>query len=229
MFYVTFTVVLLSIEGIHHKDVAHSLEAFGNTVRFSHIRTVQHHDRKTSWGTPVTYESTLPPLLDSSGLSLAVRRLESVTIRSKDVARLDRSLSMLTSIPRLKHLSFYDTPLTTEKLNDVLSNTEVSSLYLRNAKLPRGRIPCLNHPTLKWLCVCHTQFSNPALADLTPTLTYLDLTRTRINDKGLPQLQRLRDLKQLNLRRTPTTVQAVDQLRDAMPWCRISWEALRQP
>lgn len=229
MFHVALTVAFLSLGGLQHQRTARSLESLGNSVRFSHIKTVQHPERKTAWGTPITYESTLPPLLDATGFSLAVRRLERVTIRSKDNVQLDRSLALLEPIQRLKSLSFYDTPITAEKLKDMLSTVDVSALSLSSAKLPRGRLPFLNHDPLTWLSVSRTQFSNPAIADLPPTLQYLDATRTRINDKGLPALQRLRNLKTLNLRRTPTTEQAVIDLRKEMPWCHIKWEPLLNP
>ncbi len=229
MFHVALTVAFLSAGGLQHQQTARSLELLGNTVRFSHIKTVQHPERKTVWGTPTTYESTLPPLFDACGVSLTVRRLESVSIRCKDDVRLDRSLALLEPIQRLKNLTFYDTPITTDKLKEVLFTVDVSALYLSSAKLPRGRLPVLNHAPLTWLCVSRTQFSNPAIADLPPALQYLDATRTRINDQGLAAFQRLRNLNTLNLCRTPTTEQAVIALRKDMPWCHIKWEPLLNP
>lgn len=168
-------------------------------------------------------------MFDASGFSLAIRRLDRVTIRSTDDVRLDRSIALLAPIQRLKSLSFYDTPITAVKLDRLLSSIDVSALYLSSATLPRGRLPFLHHDSLTWLCVSRTQFSNPAIADLPPTLQYLDATRTRINDQGLPALHRLHSLKTLILRRTPTTEQAVATLRDDMPWCNIRWEPLRNP
>lgn len=44
----TLAVGLLALGGFQHKEVARSLESLGNTVQFSHIKTVQHPERKTA-------------------------------------------------------------------------------------------------------------------------------------------------------------------------------------
>jgi hypothetical protein len=79
-------------------------------------------------------------------------------------------------------------------------------------------MPHLNQPGLTWLCLAHTQFSDPAIQDLPASLEYFNATRTRITDRGLSGFVRLKHLKELKLRRTPTSEEAVEQLRGEMPW-----------
>ncbi len=87
----------------------------------------------------------------------------------------------------------------------------------------------LNHDGLIWLCLNRTQLSDPALNNLPDTLEYFDATRTRIDDDGLNSFVRLKNLKTLDIRRTPTSENAISSLRHRMPWCEIKWEPLRQP
>ena len=112
------------------------------------------------------------------------------------------------------------------ELTRLLSHVQIQKLYIQGAQLSRQRLPFQDQENMTWLCVARTQFSNPAIDDLPLSLTFFDATRTRINDDGLERFTRLRNLKRLILRRTPTTEQGIQKLRDRMPWCRIRWESL---
>jgi hypothetical protein len=99
---------------------------------------------------------------------------------------------------------------------------------MQYAQLPRTRIPALNQKCLIWLCVARTEFSNPAIEDLPDSLVYFDATRTRIDDQGLKDFLRLRNLRKLVLLRTPTTEAGIDRLKATMPWCDVAWEPLQR-
>lgn len=212
--------------GYQHRAIAQSLESRGNNVTFTHYTTVTGAASPNARFTPIMEVSTLHPLIESTGLALLYRRIDSVTIRTSHPANLDRSLSELERLGSVSNLSFYSTGVTEQSLASLLSNIQVRKLYIPSESLSRRQMPCLNHEGLEWLCVSRTQFSNPAIDSLPVSLKYLDATRTRINDEGLAKFERLRNLEKLILRRTPTSQEAVDDLRTRMPWCRIDWHSL---
>ncbi len=215
--------------GYHHRCIARSLESRGHTVTFSHHKTVTLATAPNAMGTPVMEVSTLHPLIEQAGLSMAFRRIEAVTIRASDPQNLNVSLSEVASLGVVRSLSFYDTGVTEQDIESLLHAVQVESLYLCGEPIGRDRMPWLNHDSLKWLCVARTQFSNPAIDDLPESLEYFDATRTRISDQGLPKLKRLRNLKTLKLLRTPTSQKAINDLKTDMPWCEIQWQPLTRP
>ena len=60
-----------------------------------------------------------------------------------------------------------------------------------------------------------------SLAEL-PALETLDLTSTPITDTGLKHLAKISTLKTLNLTDCKLSESAIDDLQDALPWCRIA-------
>ena len=173
---------------------------------------------------PFRKQSTLPSWIEGSSLSMAFRRVCRVILRGN----YDEQLSVLAELGKVHDVSVYDDGFGERELETLLSRVEIESLYIESAQLSRGRLPCLRLQRLSWLCVARTQFSNPAIDDLPTSLTYLDVTRTRITDEGLPAFIRLTQLRTLILCRTPTTAAAVQRLRHEMPWCEISWEPLQR-
>lgn len=213
-------------DGYHHRSVARSLESRGNTVTLTHRKTISLPKRPGLPGTPLTEISTLHPLVESTGLGNIVRRIHRVTIRSSDPRNLKLSLSQVSSLGKIHSLSFYETGVTEQALTVVLNRIFVEHLYIASEKLSRRRMPWLNHEGLKWLCVARTQFSDPAIDDLPQSLEYFDATRTRISDQGLSKFKRLRHLKTLKLRRTPTSQEAINDLKSDMTGCEIQWQPL---
>ena len=59
-----------------------------------------------------------------------------------------------------------------------------------------------------------------SLADL-PALETLHLNATPITDAGLKHLAKIKTLKSLNLTECQLSEAALDDLQDALPWCRI--------
>lgn len=173
--------------------------------------------------------STVSPWVRSVGAEPLFLRIDRVVINEASVSELEPILEQLTRIPHLRDLSLYHCQSNEEQLAQWLAQTSVEELSAEETQLGRGRIPFLNHPTLKHVHLGRTQFSNPAIDDLPISLEHLNLRRTRITDEGLDKFVRLTNLKQLDLSRTPTSGQAIRGLRQKMPWCTIQWEPLRNP
>ncbi|WP_397571062.1 hypothetical protein [Schlesneria sp. T3-172] len=173
-----------------------------------------------------TAGTSLPARLKRGWTRWNSRRIRDVTFRSPDPDKLVKAIQIVKQIGSLDSISSYETRISIHQVEDLLTGVRPSALYIPSEPLPRTRLPFLRNQTLQWLCVARTQFSNPAIQDLPDSLTYFDATRTRINDAGLSGFTRLKRLKTLILRRTPTTSAGIGRLQQQMPWCRISWEPL---
>ena len=227
-------------EGLRHQALAAELEQAACRVRMSHMDWVELDTEEVSLafdeqgriqqpvGTPVELQSTLPAFFEWTSLSYVVRRIQQVSLRGTTEAEFDETIATLAKVRSVDTVSVYARDFGVEHLSRLLQEVRVRKLYLRGMSLPREHIPVLSQEGLVWLSVCHTQFSNPAIEDLPQSLTNFDATRTRINDDGLPQFVAFKNLKSLNLRRTPTSEQAIEELRTQMPWCRIQWEPLQK-
>lgn len=143
--------------------------------------------------------------------------------------RLEKTIDELSRLEWFQHLSLYGCPMDQAQLTRLLENTQVDTLYLESMTVDRRGIPCLRDTKTRWLLLARTQFSDPGIDDLPITLEYFDATRTRISDEGLDKFVRLKNLQKLILRRTRTSEEGVERLRQKMPWCQISWEPLRNP
>lgn len=218
-------------EGRRHQRIAAELRAAGCDVQFSHREWVPMANPPTSaivgGGTPIEERSTLPVFMERFGIATGVRRIENITIRSR--SELVTAFKLVKEIGQVDSISFYETGISQSQLSEMFANVHVKKMYASGERLPRTSMQWLNHDGLTWLCLNRTQLSNPAVNDLPDTLEYLDATRTRINDDGLSSFVRLKNLKTLNLSRTPTSENAISALRQKMPWCEVKWEALRQP
>lgn len=140
--------------------------------------------------------------------------------------QITEAIEQLKSIGTIGDFASYDAPVEVSHLETLLSRVRIRSLYVSQAKLPRGRMPCLGYQPLEWIYVGRSQFSDPAIDDLPISLKYFDATRTRITDQGLASFVRLKNLKTLILRRTQTTQEGIEKLQEQMPWCKIAWEPM---
>ncbi len=215
-------------EGIRHEMIADALESQACSVEMSHMEWVETGPPQ-AFGTPTKLQSTLPVWIENTFLRLAFHRIDRVTVRCDSEEQVADAVRQLKRVSSLRTLSVYSKRFEVDDLETVLASVRVKELYVRGMRLPRTDIPMLSHDGLNWLGVMHTQFSNSAIDSLPMSLEYLNATRTRINDEGLPKFVRLVNLRTLNLRRTPTSQAAVDALRRDMPWCEIIWEPLRNP
>ena len=208
-------------EGWRHDQIAARLDKAGATTLWSYYFPITSGQRK------------LPDWMERIRWMAPFRRIENVHIgsRSEDFDAQFSALAELGSVhvvtARLSSSSNPPPGFGIQELNRLMSQVRMDSLQIESVQLPRGRIPALSRQALSWLCVARTQFSNPAIEDLPLSLTYFDATRTRITDEGLPSFTRLKKLRSLSLRRTPTTPEAVEKLREQMPWCHIAWEPMQ--
>ncbi len=77
----------------------------------------------------------------------------------------------------------------------------------------------LSHPNL-------TNLSAENLAELKP-LKRLSLAGSGLTNAGIKHLANLTNLESLDLRRTKATAAAIDELKAALPECKIQWEGLK--
>jgi hypothetical protein len=219
-------------EGRRHEKIAAALKKEGGWVDYTHYELVPVQTTAQALagitGQEYQYQSTLPDYIESTPLAHAIRRINRVVINAADEEGQKRAVETMQGLKRVNNLSIYTVGFEGKQIEKMLDKTRVNTLFIQGAKLPRTRIGFLNHEGLTWLCVARTQFSDPAIADLPESLTYFDATRTRISDEGLDGFLRLRNLKKLILRRTPTTPEAIARLRDQMPNCKITWEKLKR-
>lgn len=197
-----------------HRQVADRLRGLGMTVDFPTSTTFTP---KAPWYVKA-WENVKDLYLNP--------RVSRVVFRPADPDKLESAITLLQQLGTVENIASYDAKLDESQLDRLLQTVPTRALYIQSVSLPRTRIPCLNYQPLKWLSVGRTQFSNPAIADLPDSLTYFDATRTRITDDGLPEFQRLKNLKTLWLRRTPTTEDGIENLKKQMPWCKIEWEPM---
>jgi hypothetical protein len=211
-------------EGQAHREVYEAIFRAGHSADWSHYKLVALPGSQ-----PVNsqLQSTLPTWLEATPLAAAVHRIDRVAVYGRGRKSYEQVLELLERLGRVRILSVYDKTMDEERLERLVGAAQIEKLYLERTRLPRGRIPWLAEQRLTWLCVAHTQFSDPAIADLPATLQSFDATRTRISDRGLAGFVRLRRLKSLDLSRTPTSSSAIEELRRQMPWCEIHWEPLK--
>lgn len=133
------------------------------------------------------------------------------------LGRLEGQVPITVDLPRLSQ----------DGIEDLVTQTTLYELEAARAKLKPGPMPFLRDSGLVELGLEHTWFSDAAVSDLPDTLEGLSLERTAVTDAGIPAFKRLVRLKHLNLKRTPTSLAAIEKLREEMPWCKIAWEPLK--
>lgn len=178
---------------------------------------------------PITFLRPLQRAIPSVGSGpLGGPRVTRVVFRAGSDA--ERAVDLLCRLDHVQNVTLYvdgrSEILTVEQLERLTATVDPEFLYLEGLAVPRTAIPALNGSRLRWLLVARTDFSNPAIKSLPPSLEHLDATRTRIDDEGLPLFASMTNLKTLILRRTPTSEEAIEELREQMPWCVIRWQSL---
>ncbi|PQO44786.1 hypothetical protein [Blastopirellula marina] len=169
----------------------------------------------------------VPNWMKWSGSSLALERIRSILIVSSDSAELlDETVEQIKRLDQIESLEIQSVPITAAQLSQILSHVEIKSLQARWIPESLETIPGMRNSSLERLNLSHTRFSDSATADLPATLIDLNLERTAVTDAAFDQFVRLKKLKGLNLKRTPTSQAGIEALRAKMPWCTIEWEAL---
>ena len=145
----------------------------------------------------------------------------------------DGDLEWLTSLPHLRWLSLYDTPVTDEGMKPVGSLSKLETLYIFDTKIgDEGLKHISNLKKLREIQAGSSQITDDGLAHLSSLiqLERLFLNSTRVTDAGLKHLQGLRNLKYLNLCDTAVSEQGAAKLKGSLPSCRIralAWDENR--
>lgn len=214
-----------------HESIADKAANHGALIRWKLQRT-EPVQMTMATGTTTSFFVTKkggPDWMMRLGVEPVFQRMEAITFRQHSAKQLEALLQDIEPLDRIKILSIDSVPVSESHIERLLDSLEIETLAICNTSIGRRPMPCLRESRLTWLSFHRTQLSDVALDDLPETLTHFDATRTRITDDGLDKFVRLKSLKTLVLRRTPTSQAAIEKLQSEMPWCNIAWEPLKNP
>ena len=106
-----------------------------------------------------------------------------------------------------------------QSANPVPWLARVYILAIRISHLPELIDLSLSHPNL-------TNLSAENLAELKP-LKRLSLAGSGLTNAGIKHLANLTNLESIDLRRTKATAAAIDELKAALPKCKIQWDVMQ--
>ena len=137
-------------------------------------------------------------------------------------------LLAISSLTQLQRLRLSDLSLRTADLRPLAQLSHLKSLDLNRTGLDNGGLSWLTKTQLQWFDASHTRLGDRVLSDLSqcPDLQYLNMERTTVSDAGLKHLYGKKRLKQLNLKRCPVSLAAVQKLSATIPNCAIQYEPL---
>jgi len=98
-------------------------------------------------------------------------------------------------------------------------STFIWTLTLSFQRAVGWRVPAWPFPTTKALTLHDSTFTDQDLGDIEDLAKYetLDLEGTQLSNAGLEQLQKMKQLRNLVVRRTNVTVAGVQRLQQALP------------
>lgn len=222
-------------EGLAHEDVAKELRKLAAEhprgyafIHWTYSDWVAENAATLKPKSDLDFQQ-VPAWLEQFGLGPVVQRIDMILLNG-DVCTeetMPAAVEQIVRIRRLEELTIdKEEPITVAQLGQILDEVEIERLAVAPIDLGQGRLPCLNHPGLKYLHLRETDFSNPAIDDLPISLEHFFAGGTRIDDEGLPKFRRLTNLKYLNLRNTRASEPAIQRLREQMPRCEIHWHPL---
>jgi Leucine-rich repeat (LRR) protein len=140
----------------------------------------------------------------------------------------DAGLVYLSGFSQLQQLPVGETQVTDAGLSALVNLKKLHYLGLRGNRISdRGAIILQDFTSLKSLHLGSTAVTDAAIDSLIKLtdLEALWLHDCAITDVGLRKLAKFKSLKKLYIQRTKTTAAEVEFLREALPECRIFWEA----
>lgn len=167
-----------------------------------------------------------PDWMVAIGAEPLFQRIKNVYFRKSARGEVDDFLREIERLDDLEGVSLDGVAISEDQLEYLLDRFNLETLAVFESSIGRRPMPFLRESQLKWLGLSRTHLSDNVLDDLPDSLEYLDATRTRITDEGLQKLVRLKNLKELRLRRTPTSQAAIEELKKQMPQCQIWWAPL---
>lgn len=163
--------------------------------------------------------ATLSPLSE-----LAPDDLHVLDLGHTDVT--DSSLAHIESLRGLRVLELTSTDITDEGLLHVAKLTGLTSLGLSHSRISDEGVKELGGLTrLRELWMSSTDIDDAGLEGLSlpQTLVQLGLSGTRITDEGLKRLYSLKSLIRIYLFSTQVTREGTEELKKALPSCRVKW------
>ncbi|RCS52914.1 hypothetical protein DTL42_08825 [Bremerella cremea] len=167
-----------------------------------------------------------PEWMVAIGAEPLFQRIKNAYFRKSSRGEYDDFLRELERLDDIEGISLDGIAVSEDQLEHLFQRFNLETLAVFDSTIGRRPMPFLRDSQLKWLGFSRTHLSDVVLDDLPDSLEYLDATRTRITDDGLKKLVRLENLKELTLRRTPTSKAAIEDLKKKMPWCQIWWAPL---
>lgn len=150
-------------------------------------------------------------LLDDPKLLAGLANLE--YFRLSETTVTEEQLSNLEKLPHLETLFLYETRLTDGMLITIIRHTDLTGLLLAR-----------NHITDDvFLQISSTDLVNRAQAPFSESLEYLYLDEDDLTNKIIPALETFQRLEYLGLFNTRVTELEINELKSAMPDCRIQY------
>jgi Leucine-rich repeat (LRR) protein len=138
----------------------------------------------------------------------------------------DAGLAHFKGCTNLRELHVFGTRVTDECLASLKDCNNLSLLNLYGTRVSdAGLVYLKDCKDLTTLWLGGTQVSDEGLAYLKgfKSLKTLGLDRTRVSDVGLVHLKDCKNLTNLNLRETKVTAPMIEELKKALPRCKIEW------
>lgn len=209
--------------GYMHEETANFLQKHGGKVKWKRYERIQNPNR------PSSVDREMPAWIRSIGADPMFWRIDEVFLFDEmSPEELDEAVDHVCRLDRIRYLNCDNSEITEAQLARIVEEVEMELLFAYSAPIGGGPMPWLRDTKLTHLKLSKTKFSDVAIDDLPLSLEKLSAHNTQITDQGLEKLVRLTNLKKLILRRTPTSREAIDELRAKMSWCDIEWAPMFQ-
>lgn len=131
-------------------------------------------------------------------------------------------------LPNVRYLRLSYSDISNEDVSALERMHELRILNLSCTKVREGPLNGLNGLPIRSLFISRTRLDDEGVKSLRgmASLRHLDLTRTKVTDECLRHLETLNGLRNLVLRRTLVTRDGVEEFKQKMPKCKVSWTPL---
>jgi tetratricopeptide (TPR) repeat protein/Leucine-rich repeat (LRR) protein/tRNA A-37 threonylcarbamoyl transferase component Bud32 len=139
----------------------------------------------------------------------------------------DAGLASLKGLTNLRDLNLIGTGVTDTGLAHLKGLARLENLHLTGLKVTNAGLAYLKGlANLQNLNLSYTGVTDAGLAHLKDCkeLRALNLNNTQGSDAGLAHLKGLTSLTYLDLRKTKATAAKIDELKAALPKCKIEWD-----
>ena len=138
----------------------------------------------------------------------------------------DAGLAPFSKCTRLTYLLLDNTPLTDAGLQHFRGCQNLQRVHLDNTQVTdAGLAQFQGYEQMQQLTLMNTSVGDAGLRSLSGMreLNWINLSGTRMTDAGLIHLHTVAGLREVDLIGTQVTADGVNDLRQALPECRITW------